>query len=107
MHKTTCCLQNYNQAQLQHDELLNRKKKEAHGDESNEETLHKLETLENRMQEQGESGEQSDEYQPGRGLYRNDIVEHNNYKEGGRNVPSRHMGNVAVTGDLGKENGRR
>ncbi|XP_045197517.1 HIV Tat-specific factor 1-like isoform X2 [Mercenaria mercenaria] len=56
--------QNYNQAQLQHEELLTKKKKEAQGDESHEETLQKLETLENRMQEQGDSGEQSGDYQP-------------------------------------------
>lgn len=55
--------QNYNQAQLQHEELLKRQKKEAQADESHEETLQKLENLENRMQEQGDTEQQSSEYQ--------------------------------------------
>lgn len=51
--------QNYNEAQLQHQEWMNKQRKESQaGEESHEETLQKLESLENRMQEQGDSSEQ-------------------------------------------------
>ena len=49
-----CCVQNYNEAQLQHQEWMNKQRKEAQVEESHEETLKKIE---NTMQEHGESSQ--------------------------------------------------